>query len=400
MRKKYTIAIFFLVLIQSCSIDDNLIEYEEKLAVFASITAGYPAIDTIYVSRSANINENLNTSELAIDNASVKIFRESDNKELNFYSLGQGKYFPIDISQSNIDSIFSYWSEYIISPGEFYTLVVSTDEDSLSATTLVPQDIEINTSEILTDYICPDGTIEYIEPVNVNNLQDLTYEDIILLYQDPVGYIMNNNIPIDTVTYKIGDCYTKSWASAPLLAVDFNKDEHNVVQVISTSLEPEIVGLEPYADENKNGFYDDSEPFEDRNRNGFRDSCYINLIYSQERGFFEDDSLDYNYISNIWKEPFKRGVPDGTWRENSPYRTTPYVFNSVLSPSPIMWLYFDYYGYHLITYRSTSDDYYEYFKGQIPIPNIWLLPNSNIDGGLGVFYSSNSTSFIVKVDPQ
>ena len=56
------------------------------------------------------------------------------------------------------------------------------------------------------------------------------------------------------------------------------------------------------------------------------------------------------------------------------------------APSPIMWLYFDYYGYYMMTYKSTSDSYFNYFKGDPVGQNIYLLPDSNFEGGLGVFY--------------
>ena len=62
-----------------------------------------------------------------------------------------------------------------------------------------------------------------------------------------------------------------------------------------------------------------------------------------------------------------------------------------------MWLYFDYYGYHMMTYKSTSDSYFNYFRGDPVGQNIYLLPDSNFEGGLGVFYSSASSSFIVKI---
>jgi hypothetical protein len=88
---------------------------------------------------------------------------------------------------------------------------------------------------------------------------------------------------------------------------------------------------------------------------------------------------------------------DGIWRENSPYRNNPWFWNADRAPSPIMWLYFDYYGQYLMTYKSTSDSYFNYFRGDPVGQNIYLLPDSNFEGGLGVFYSSSSSSFIVKI---
>ena len=394
---KLVIQFFSLLLImQSCSFDDNTINYEEKLVVFASINAGFPVYDTVFVSRTAEVNESVDSEDLYIENASVKLINISDGSELKFYSLGNGRYYPIDMTVQNIDSVFSHWLDYIISSGITYRLVVTHEEDSVIAETNVPEKIEITSAE-MSEFICPDESPEDVGIIDVNNLENLTFEQMLSLYQDPLEYIEGNNINVDSVEFKIGDCYTKSFASAPMFGVDYNQDDYNTIQIISNSLEAGVVGLEPFNDENQNSLFDEGEEFSDRNRNGLRDSCYINLIYSDEKGLFDNDSLDYNSLANIWKEPLKRGAADGTWRENSPYRNNPWLWNVDISPSPIMWLYFDYYGYYMMTYKSTSDSYFNYFKGDPVGQNIYLLPDSNFEGGLGVFYSSSATSFLVKV---
>ena len=394
---KLVIQFFSLLLImQSCSFDDNTINYEEKLVVFASINAGFPVYDTVFVSRTAEVNESVDSEDLYIENASVKLINISDGSELKFYSLGNGRYYPIDMTIQNIDSVFSHWLDYIISSGITYRLVVTHEEDSVIAETNVPEKIEITSAE-MSEFICPDESPEAVGIIDVNNLENLTFEQMLSLYQGPLEYIEGNNINVDSVEFKIGDCYTKSFASAPMFGVDYNQDDYNTIQIISNSLEAGVVGLEPFNDENQNSLLDEGEEFSDRNRNGLRDSCYINLIYSDEKGLFDNDSLDYNSLANIWKEPLKRGAADGTWRENSPYRNNPWLWNVDISPSPIMWLYFDYYGYYMMTYKSTSDSYFNYFKGDPVGQNIYLLPDSNFEGGLGVFYSSSATSFLVKV---
>jgi hypothetical protein len=383
-------------IMQSCSFDDNTINYEEQLVVFASINAGFPVYDTVFVSRTADVSESVDSEDLYIDNANVNLINISDGSELKFYSLGNGRYYPIDISMQNVDSIFSYWLDYIISSGTTYRLVVTHEEDSVIAETNVPEKIEIGAAE-MSEYLCPDGSAKPVSIIDVNNLENLSFAQMLSLYQNPVEYIEQNNINVDSVEFIIGDCYTKSFASAPMFGVDYNQDDYNTIQIISNALESNVVGLEPFDDVNQNGLFDEGENFSDRNRNGLRDSCYINLIYSDEKGLFDNDSLDYNSLANIWKEPLKRGGDDGTWRANSPYRNNPWLWNVDISPSPIMWLYFDYYGYYMMTFKSTSDSYFNYFKGDPVGQNIYLLPDSNFEGGLGVFYSSSSTSFIVKV---
>ena len=48
MKSKLIILIQFIIamFITSCDFDDNLVEYEEQLVVFASINAGFPVSDT------------------------------------------------------------------------------------------------------------------------------------------------------------------------------------------------------------------------------------------------------------------------------------------------------------------------------------------------------------------
>ena len=399
MVKKIKLAIQFItisLIIQSCSFDDNTINYEEQLVVFASINAGFPVYDTVFVSRTAEVNESVDSEDLYIENADVRLINISDGSELKFYSLGNGRYYPIDMTVQNLDSVFSYWVDYVISSGTTYRLVVTHEDNSVIAETNVPEKIEITSAE-MSEFQCPDESTEPVSVIDVNNLENFTFEQMLSLNLNPLEYIEANNINVDSVEFKIGDCYTKSFASAPMFGVDYNQDDYNTIQIISNALESDVVGLEPFDDENQNGVFDEGENFSDRNRNGLRDSCYINLIYSEQKGLFDNDSLDYNSLANIWKEPLKRGAADGTWRENSPYRNNPWLWNVDISPSPIMWLYFDYYGYYMMTFNSTSDSYFNYFKGDPVGQNIYLLPDSNFEEGLGVFYSSSSTSFIVKV---
>ena len=60
-------------IMQSCSFDDNTINYEEQLVVFASINAGFPVYDTVFVSRTAEVSESVDSEDLYIDNANVKL---------------------------------------------------------------------------------------------------------------------------------------------------------------------------------------------------------------------------------------------------------------------------------------------------------------------------------------
>ena len=75
MKSKLIILIQFIIamFITSCSFDDNLVEYEERLVVFASINAGFPVSDTVYVSRTAGVSESTDAQDLYIDDANVKL---------------------------------------------------------------------------------------------------------------------------------------------------------------------------------------------------------------------------------------------------------------------------------------------------------------------------------------
>ena len=73
MKSKLIILIQFIIamFITSCDFDDNLVEYEEQLVVFASINAGFPVSDTVYVSRTAEVSELTDAQDLYIDDANV-----------------------------------------------------------------------------------------------------------------------------------------------------------------------------------------------------------------------------------------------------------------------------------------------------------------------------------------
>ena len=398
MRLSFQYIIYLCILsllIPSCDFNDQEMIYEEKLVVFASIVANMPVTDTVFVSRSASLDEEVFSGSLWIDNADVRLIHDSSAAELVFHSVGKGRYFPIRPA-ADMEEISDYLN-YIIQPGDTYRLVVIHDQDSVIASTEVPENFNILPADI-GNYTCPDGEILPVRNVDVNNLDELSLVELLQLYQDPVDFVAANNINVDSVIFRFGDCFTKSFASYPMFGIDFNDDDYNTIQIISLALEANTVELEPLVDINNDGNVDENE-FSDRNRNGIRDSCFINLIYNEQKAkYFENDSLSYNDIARIWKSPLIRGAEEGTWRENSPYRNNPWLWNIESAPTVVMWLYFDYYGYYLMNFNATSESYFNYFSGDPVGQNIYLLPDSNLEDGLGVFYSSASTSFLVYVD--
>ena len=367
--------IFSNIIFYSCDFNDQSLEYEDYLVIFGSIVANLPVSDTVSVSRSASILEDIQAQDLWIDDASVYLIDDSTKDTLHFFNVGSGKYFPLP-AEPSLENIGNYLN-YIIQPGQTYHLVVNHDMGSVIATTTVPNEMNISSPD-LGEYNCPDGETLLTPSINVNNLEGLTFDELLGLSINHEDFIAENSIHVDTVTYRIGDCFTKSFASYPMFGVDFDADNHQTVKILSYALDANKRGLEPL-DSLSSILDPDSGGFFDYNYNNIRDSVYINLIYDTSIGF------------RIWKGRYPRD------EENTPYRINPWQWNVETAPTPIMWLYFDYYGLHLMTFRSTSESYFNYFSGDPLGQNIYLLPDSNVEGGLGVFYSNYSSSFVVYV---
>ena len=87
--------LFLVIVLHSCSFEDNEMAYEEKLVVFASISANLPVIDTVLVSKTAGIEENVVANDLFINDAQVTLIEDSSGNTLNFFNVGPGKYFQI-----------------------------------------------------------------------------------------------------------------------------------------------------------------------------------------------------------------------------------------------------------------------------------------------------------------
>ena len=370
----FNIVIFSTIFFHACDFKDQKLEYEETLVVFANITANFPVTDTVLVSRTASIDEDILSNDLWVENAEVVLI-DAMGVKLPFQSLGNGRYFPIS-EESSIEQVSSYL-DFIIRGGEEYILVVKTESDSVVAKTIVPSTINIEPLEAM-EYECPDGEILNTKRVDVNNLGNISFSDMATLINDPNLYVQSNNIIVDTVNYRFGDCFTQSFASYPYFTVEFESENYKTIKILTYALDANKMGLEPL-DSLSNTEDPDSGGFFDYNYNKIRDSTLVNLIYDTTLGF------------RIWKGRYPRN-------ENSiPYRINPWQWNIEESPQPIMWLYFDYYGLQLMTFQATSESYFNYFSGDPVGQNIYLLPDSNFEGAKGVFYSSASTSFLVYV---
>ena len=87
---------------------------------------------------------------------------------------------------------------------------------------------------------------------------------------------------------------------------------------------------------------------------------YINTFY------------DTTLVFNLWKGPYLRDDL------GNPYLETPFVWTVETVPTPIMWLYFNQYGKHLMVVQSSDNAYFDYLSGDPLGQNQYLLPDTNI----------------------
>ncbi len=341
MRKFYPLFILVFIAFSACDdFNDPESPYIEQYVVFGNISGNMSMIDdTIFVSRSASLDEKVEANQLWISDADITISGDG-NSYTAFPVLGQpGRY------QTEQSVVFK--------AGQNYKLSVLVNGKTLTSETTVPKSLNINSETDLKNYICNDGTSLPVKAINTDN--------------------MNSNgepIPskVDTLEYNYGQCFTGSFASYPMFALDFEIDESSkLVRTLTYGLETETLGLEPGTDRD----------YYDYNWNGKRDSTYINLIY------------DTSFVNILWKGPYLRDA------KNNPSRENPFVWSVEKGPIRMSWLYFNYYGLQLITVQATDMNFYDYLQGDPLENNIYTLPGSNISGGYGLFSSHTYKSFYV-----
>ena len=394
MKKIFYILILILM---SCELPDNNTDYQEGLVVFGRIelfeflneTIG--EIDTIRISMSSQIDANLNnTDELYINDAEVTLtglFNENQNDTTT-------------ITLTSLNNLGQYIvpeeQEYLIWPNSNYTLNVNYEDYSVSGITTTPGYLQI--SSIADTYMCEEcsnptiygqtscenqgGTwsseLNSISTINVDNFDYINNETDGLWLLDPS--ILNNYInegTISSIQLSRYGCAVGSFASKPYFVLDIDdqieEDNPNLsaIRILSYALEAKEMGLEPM---NNDG------TFFDYNQNEIQDLTLINTFY---------DTTD---VFKIWKGPYLRD-------ENyNPYLGNPFLWTVETSPSPIMWLYFNYYGKHLMVIQASDDAYYDYLSGDPLGQNQYILPDSNIEGGYGLFTSNYSKAFFINIE--
>jgi len=175
-------------------------------------------------------------------------------------------------------------------------------------------------------------------------------------------------------------CSVGSFASKPYFVLNIvdqlsgDNVDPSAIRILSYALEEDKMGVEPSNDDGS---------YFDYNQNNIQDMTLINTFY------------DTTAVFDIWKGPYFRD-------ENyNPYLLNPFIWTVETSPTPIMWLYFNYYGKHLIVVQSSDQAYYDYLSGDPLGQNQYIIPDSNIEGGYGLFTSNYSKAFflnIIKID--
>ena len=102
-----------------CDFQDIDSPYQEQISVYANLQANLPMIDTVYVSRTAEIGEEVDADQLWISNAVVKI---SDGEQIEIASPVLGK-----------PGRYLTRKDYIYKPGTKYFLTVEEDGQKLTA---------------------------------------------------------------------------------------------------------------------------------------------------------------------------------------------------------------------------------------------------------------------------
>ncbi len=341
-----------ILVLAGCSLNDDIIEYEEKLTVYANLSAGLPMVDPVYVSRTAAIDAGVASDDLRISEAEVYILHDTLVHQADPVADNPGQYLTA--------------ADVIYQAGETYELVVISEGDTVRGLTRIPD--QLNYVSLAGEtYECGGESL----PVKQVNVANLSYN---LINGELVPAVAGD---VDTVVFKTGDCYTQSFASYPYFRIDMNAEPGSTVRILTYALEAEERGLEPFKDANENGLRDSGEKFTDYNRNDVWDSTFTNLIY------------DTSFVFQIWKGTYLRD------ENNDPYRYNPFVWNVESTPIPFPWLFFNYYGLHLIVIQSTDTAYDDYFSGDAFGSNQYQLPDSNIEGGYGLFSSTYTSGFFV-----
>lgn len=321
------LAVTGLWLFFSCElpVEENI--YEEKLVVFGNLVANLPVVDTLFVSLSYTINEPHEEEAKWVRDALVILDDGHTLFSLSAVAGKPGRY---------LDTTYSY----TVRPRKTYRLDVAWRGLEATAVTTVP-DTFVLESIPSSRWAC-NGETQVVRSIDLH-LDENTPERIRLA-------MMNGDwtgLPMDTVTYREGECWSTSFASIPLFVLKWEADyEPGLIRIISLALNDTVT-------------------------RAIVDTSLSALAFKGP--MYRDDNGNY-------------------------YRPNPFVWNARQSEQPINWIYFNYTGPHLITVVAMDPSIHDYFRGDPFRINQYVLPGGNIEGGYGLFSSSFARSFLVYVD--
>ncbi len=156
-------------------------------------------------------------------------------------------------------------------------------------------------------------------------------------------------LSVDTVEYKTANCFTSSFTSMPYFALEWSsEDEPNMLRTTTIALEDTI----------------------------------SNVI------------IDTTLSAHAFKGHM---LVD---ENGNKYWPNPTVWNFSVEEMYYGWLSFYYFGYNMIIIEATDDAFANYYAGDPLQINQYTMPNSNINGGLGLFSSTSSAFFFVYIKPE
>lgn len=229
-------------------------------------------------------------------------------------------------------------------PNIKYELSVKWEGQTLTSETIIPDTLHIR-SVLSSDYQC-DGKPVTVFPINLY-LDENTKSDI----RQAINTGDFSKVKMDTVVYKEGSCYTTSFASIPMFVVKWDAESN-----------PGMMRLVSYALQDDAG----------------------NAI------------VDTTLSAHIFKGHM---MVNG---EGQYYWANPIVWHLSQEYLDFGWLSFNYTGVHLVEVQVADESFRKYYKGFPlgPPQNQYILPESNIDGGYGLFSSTYSKYFLVYVKTE
>ncbi|MFQ6615167.1 MAG: DUF4249 family protein [Fidelibacterota bacterium] len=234
-----------------------------------------------------------------------------------------------------LDTTFSH----MIQPSMTYHLEVTWQGYEARATTTVPDTFSLQ-SIPSSQWSC-NGEPQGVPAIDLH-MDENTPEKI----QQALVTGDYSRVALDTVVYKEGECWSASFASIPLFVLQWEADtQPGLVRIVSLALKDTVT----------------------------------NAI------------VDTSLSAAAFKGPMYRDE-DGNY-----YRPNPFVWNTTRPEQPMNWIYFNYYGPHLITVVAMDQTIHDYFQGDPFRINQYVLPEGNIEGGYGLFSSSFVRPFLVYV---